>query len=459
MENRDVDIGQALESRRVGAFQALTLGFGFLILFVDGLDYSAINVGAPSILRAFGAERSAMGAVFGWGYFGIFVGSVLFGIIGDRYGRKPGLVLGVLAYSLPALFTGFSSSLEELSVFRFLAGIGIGGVVPNVIALLTETAPKRLRVTFVMIAFVGYSTGNASIAQVAAWFIPLYGWQVVFIVAGTLGTVLSIVLALFLPESVLFLAETRPRSARLRRLAARAAPELNITSATRIVVHRPSGETQFSLRLLFTSYRHIATPLLWIAFFAESLTFMTLSAWLAVILESAGLAPQQAALTFSYGAVGAMIAILSVGRFIDKFGPRAAVVSAMLAVSLIIYLGTSGLSPMLITIVAVCALACASATHQSLNGIVGGFYPTIIRGNGVGYATGMGRVAAILGPVIVGYLMAAKVPLREVLFYIAAPDLIVAAACVGLDLLRRSASARADFTSGPVPTRVREQLA
>jgi len=199
---------------------------------------------------------------------------------------------------------------------------------------------------------------------------------------------------------------------------------------------------------------------LWIAFFAESLTFMTFSAWLAVILESAGLAPQQAALTFSYGAVGAMIAILSVGRFIDKFGPRAGVVSALLAVSLIVYLGTAGLSPTVITIVAVCALASASATHQSLNGIVGGFYPTVIRGNGVGYATGTGRVAAILGPVIVGYLMAAHVPLRQVLFFIAAPDLIVAAACVGLDLLRRSPSARADFTSLPAPvTRRSEQLA
>ena len=199
MDRRDVDIGPPLENQRVGRFQLLTLTLGCLVLFVDGLDYSAVNVGAPSILRAFGAERSAMGFVFGWGYFGIFVGSVLFGIIGDRYGRKPGLVLGVLAYSLPALFTLFATSLDELTVFRFLAGIGIGGVVPNTIALLTETAPKRYRVTFVMIAFVGYSTGNASIAQVAARFIPAYGWSIVFLVAGSLGIALSLVLALALP--------------------------------------------------------------------------------------------------------------------------------------------------------------------------------------------------------------------------------------------------------------------
>jgi MFS transporter, AAHS family, 4-hydroxybenzoate transporter len=457
---RDIDIGEVLENRAVGGFQLMTLAFGCLILFVDGLDYSAVNVGAPAILRAFHAERSAMGLVFGWGYFGILVGSVLFGVIGDKYGRKPGLVLAVLAYSLPALITPFATSLEQLALFRFLAGIGIGGVVPNTIALLTETAPKRFRVTFVMIAFVGYSTGNASVAQIAAWLIPHFGWPVVFLAAGVAGTLLSIALILLLPESIPFLAATRPDSPNLRRLAARAAPELAIGEASRFVLRSPAGEMHFSLKLLFSSYRRIVTPLLWIAFFAESLTFMTLSAWLTVILETAGLSPTQAALTFSYGALGAMIAILTIGRSIDRFGPRAAVVSALLAVGSIVYLGSSGLTPLAITVVAILALACASATHQSLNGIVGGFYPTVIRGNGVGYATGMGRVAAIVGPVLVGYLMAAKAPLQQVLMFIAAPDLVVAAACVGLDLLRRSRGAAADFASpSPLPEANGEQLA
>jgi MFS family permease len=86
--------------------------------------------------------------------------------------------------------------------------------------------------------------------------------------------------------------------------------------------------------------------------------------------------------------------------------------------------------------IAILAVACASATHQSLIGIVGGFYPTIIRGNGVGYATGMGRFGAMLGPVIAGYLLA-KFPLHYALFFIAAPDLVVAAACIALDRCAR----------------------
>ena len=460
MASRDVDIAPILENRRIGRFQALTLFLGALTLFVDGLDYSAINVGAPAILRGFHAERSAMGTVFGWSFFGIFVGSVLFGYIGDKFGRKVGTVLGVLAYSLPALVTVFATSLDELTFWRFLAGIGIGGVVPNIIALLTETAPKRYRVTFVMVGFIGYSTGNATIAQVAAWLVPAHGWQVIFLVAGLAGVVLSCFLSFVLPESIPYLASKGVDSDRLRKLVRRAAPELEVAPDQRIVIKRAANETKFSLTLLFQSYRRFATPLLWIAFFAESLTFMTLSAWLAVLLEQAGLPPKEAALTFSFGSIGAVVATIIAGRLIDRFGPKAVVASALLAVTMITYLGSGGLSPLVISVVAVLSLACSSATHQSINGIVGGFYPTIVRGNGVGYATGMGRIAAIIGPVIASHLMAANLPLQQVLLFIAAPELVVATACVGLDVLRRSPSARADFALAPnVPAPASEQPA
>src|SRR5438270_10393360 len=174
-----IDIAQVLENRALGRFQLMTLALGVLALFVNGLDYSAVNVAAPTIARGLHIAPSAMRDVFGWSFGGIFVGSVLLGIFGDRYGRKPGLVIAVLAYSIPALLTVFAHTVVQLSAWRFLAGVGIGGAVPNTIALLTETAPKRYRVTFVMAAFVGYSTGNATIAQVAAWLSPAFGWQIV----------------------------------------------------------------------------------------------------------------------------------------------------------------------------------------------------------------------------------------------------------------------------------------
>ena len=439
----EVDVGELLENRRLGRFHALTFALCFLILFVDGLDYSTVNVAAPAILKSFHTETSAMGIVFGSVFVGILIGSVIFGYIGDRYGRKVGAVLGVLAYSVPALLTVLATSIEQLTVFRCLAGFGIGGVIPNIVALLTETAPKRFRVTFVMLVFVGYSSGNAAIGQVAAWLIPQYGWPIVFLIAGSAGLVLSALLALTLPESIPFLAATRPGSPRLRRLVARAAPESKMPPDAKFLYRRPMSETQFSLKLLFSGYRRTATPILWLAFFAESMTYLTLTAWLVVVLQQAGVAPMQAALAYSYSQLGAIVAILVLARLLDRFGPKASVLSACIAVAAIMSLAIPGLSSASITTIAILAVACASATHQSLIGIVGGFYPTVIRGNGVGYATGMGRFGAMLGPIIAGYLLS-KFPLHYALFSIAAPDLAVAAACIGLDrCARKNASAAA----------------
>jgi AAHS family 4-hydroxybenzoate transporter-like MFS transporter len=434
---REIDVGALLENRPLGRFHIVTFALCFLILFVDGLDFGSANVGAPSILRAFGAEPGAMSTVFAAGYFGIFLGSVAFGMLGDRYGRRLGALVGVLAYSLPALLMPFATSLEQVALYRFMTGLGIGGVVPNVIALLSETAPKRYRVSAVMASFVGYSLGNATIGQVAAWAIPVFGWWIVFVTAGIAGVILFTVLVFALPESIQLLAAKHPASPRLRTLVARAAPELAITPETRFVLNRPANETTFSLALLFTGFRRYATPLIWVAFFAEALTYMTLSAWFTVILERAGLPPMDAALTFSFAAMSAIVAILLLGPLMDRFGPKAAVVSAAIAVSAIYYLGTPGLPAWLITATGMLAYASAAATHQSLNGMVGGFYPTIIRGNGVGYATGMGRVAAIFGPGFVGTLFA-QLPLQDVLLFIAAPDVVVALVCIALDRLRKT---------------------
>ena len=439
----EVDVAELLETRRMGRFQWLTLLLGCLILFVDGLDFSAINVGAPAILRAFHAERSAMGFVFSAGFVGILIGSLLFGYIGDRFGRKAGAIAGVLAYSIPALLTVFATSLDQLAAFRFLSGLGMGGVVPNVIALLTETAPKPYRITFVMVAYMGYSFGNASIAQVAAWLTPSFGWTVVFTTAGAVGLVLTAVLFVLLPESIAYLAATKPQSTQLPRLVRAAAPDIDFDPRTRFVLRRPSTHEKFSLRLLFTEERRVATPLLWLGFFSESLVYMTFSAWFSVVLEQAGLPPTQAAVTFSIAYVGAMAAILGLARLLDAFGPKATIITAVGGIAAFLVLGTPGLSAVAIMAAGVLAMSFSSSTHQALNGIVGGFYPTVVRSNGVGYASGMGRAAAIIGPAIAGYLLSANLPLQTVLAIVVSPYVIVIAVCVALSRLKKKMTAHA----------------
>ena len=151
--------------------------------------------------------------------------------------------------------------------------------------------------------------------------------------------------------------------------------------------------------------------------------------------------------TFTYAYIGATIAIFVLARFIDAFGPRVSVVSAAIAMAALVFLGTPGMAATTITVVAIVAIACSSATHQALNGIVGGFYPTAIRGNGVGYATGMGRAAAIVGPAIAGNLLSADLPLQIVMTAIAAPYTAVIVICLVLDRLQKRISADSQVVS------------
>ena len=209
-----VDIGALLDKQKLGLYHLGTIALCLLIIIVDAADTGSANVAGPAILRAFPADRSMLGWVFASSGFGVFFGSLIFGYIGDRYGRRWGVILSVLFFSVPELGTALAGSLDQLMMWRFVTGLGIGGAIPNTIALLNEAAPKRFRASFVVVAFLGYATGTASAGQIAAWFTPIYGWQAVFVGVGAAGIVLGLLLLVCLPESVPFPGRHAARRAR-----------------------------------------------------------------------------------------------------------------------------------------------------------------------------------------------------------------------------------------------------
>ena len=266
-----VDIGELLDKQKLSLFHLGTFLLCALIIIVDAADTGSANVAAPAILRAFPAERSVMGWVFAWGAIGVFFGSLIFGYIGDRYGRRAGVLLSVLFYSIPALGTASAGSLEQLMIWRFVTGLGIGGAIPNTIALLNEAAPKRFRASFVVFAFLGYSIGTGSSGAVAGWFTPIYGWISVFVAVGIAGSLLVVLLYFRLPESLRYLVVTDSNSPVLRRRAAKLFPEAGIGPETRFVLVQEERATRVALRELFVGNLKLTTPLLWLSYFCEIL--------------------------------------------------------------------------------------------------------------------------------------------------------------------------------------------
>lgn len=432
---KTIDVAALVESRKLGRVQLGIWVLAFLMVFADGFDFSGPLAGAPAILRAFHAQKTELGWVFSLGNFGALLGAYLFGYVNDRFGRRAAAIAAVLCYTLPALGSGFATSLAQLGLYRFVVGLGVGGIMPTAIAYLVEIAPKRFRVTMVMCGVLGFTTGIAVCGQAAAWLIPVWGWQAMFFLPALTGLALCVLLYFVLPESLRYLTLHKRDSAELRQRVARIAPEIEIGPATRFTMPLQTQAKSISPKPLFQGNQRIVTPLLWSGYFFEALTFMALTNWFAVLMETLKLSPLQASLTYSYGAAIGIAAVILVAWLFDKLGPSAVAGAILVSSAGIVALGIPDLSPSLIILFGIVGFAFAQSAQGSFNGMVGVFYPTQIRGQGIGYAGAMGRLAQIIGPLVTGYLLSAALPLQTTLAIVAGPFVVAAGICIALDIV------------------------
>jgi AAHS family 4-hydroxybenzoate transporter-like MFS transporter len=433
-----VDVVEFIDQQPVGGFQIRLLATCAAVLFLDGFDTQAIGYVAPALAREWGLTKGALGPVFSAGLFGLMIGALLFGPLADRIGRRKIIVFSTVAFGLGSLATAFIPDVNSLLAIRFLTGLGLGGAMPNAIAMTSEFSPRRRRATMVMIMFCGFSVGAALGGLLAAALIPDFGWRSVFIVGGAAPLLLAPILALRLPESVRFLVLTghalRPGHARqpgrahqqVAELLGRISPKAAFAPATRFVVHEPEL-TGMPVLHLFRSGRTLVTLLLWVVFFMSLLDLYFLAYWLPTVLNDLGASVSGAALIGSMLQVGGVVATFVLGSIIDRFSFRALTLVYFIAVFAVGAIGQFGHSAVLVTIAVFAAGFCIIGGQIAANALAAAFYPTAIRATGVGWALGIGRVGSIVGPLVGGALLAMKWSAAEV-FMTAA----VAALCAAL---------------------------
>jgi MFS transporter, AAHS family, 4-hydroxybenzoate transporter len=436
---RTVDLNQTIERLGVGRLAAFVVFLCFLMMMTDGYDFAALSVATPAILRDWKIQAKDMGAVFSITFFGLLAGSLVYGWIADRFGRRFTIILGTLNFGLPTLLTVWASTPQELMILRFISGIGIGGVVPIAYTLVSEYAPRRARSTVTVITNAGYSLGAVLTGLVAAPSIPQFGWQSLFVIGGAFSLLMVLVLILLLPESILFLATSNPTSPKLRRLVARLMPAEPIGSNAVFVAHDAQedgaerGGNKF--KQLFSGVRAYATILLWLLFISDALSFFFLASWLPVVMERTGVSPATASLTLSLFVFTGLAGGLIIMRFLDRIGPIAVVALPILGAPFEILMGTPGLpEPLLLTCVGLAGIF-LSGIHYAVYAIAVRFYPPRIRGIGVSSATVWGRAGGIIAPYVGGYLLSAHMPLQQLMIIAALPCAAVAIVGFGLGRL------------------------
>src|SRR6201747_1620912 len=261
-----VDVVSFIDQRPVGGFQIKLLLTCAAVLFLDGFDTQGIGYVAPALAREWGLSKGALGPVFSAGLFGLMIGALVFGPLADRIGRKKIIIYSTLAFGIGTLATAFIADVNTLLAIRFLTGLGLGGAMPNAIAMTSEFSPHRRRATMVMVMFCGFSIGAALGGLLAAALIPQFGWRSVFVVGGAAPLLLAPILALRLPESVRFLALTGRANERVAELLARINPGGAFARGTQFAVHEPRLAGLPVLHL-FRDGRTLATLLLWVVFF------------------------------------------------------------------------------------------------------------------------------------------------------------------------------------------------
>ena len=432
----DVDVAEFIDAQPVGKFQIRLLLLCAAVLFIDGFDTQAIGYVAPEIAREWKLGRGALGPVFSAGLFGLMIGALIFGPVADRLGRKRIIVLSSIVFGIGTLSTIFVQDIYWLVGIRFLTGLGLGGAMPNAVALTSEFSPHRRRATMVMAMFCGFSVGAALGGLLAAALIPAFGWRSIFVIGGIVPLLFAPMLAKMLPESIRFLALSGRDNAALGSLLAQVAPTAAIPAATRFTVHEPklSG---LPVRHLFTERRTITTLLFWVVFFMSLLDLYLLSNWLPTVLNDLGASISMAAAIGAMLQIGGVVGTFTLGRFIDRFSFKALALTYFMASIAIAAIGYSGHSIPLVTIAIFFAGFCVVGGQIASNALTATYYPTAMRSTGVGWALGIGRVGSIVGPLIGGIMIANRVS-PEVLFLTAAvPILIACAAALALGNVAR----------------------
>jgi AAHS family 4-hydroxybenzoate transporter-like MFS transporter len=384
----------------------------FMVLFLEGYDITSMSYAIPSLIDVWHVRPPQFTTALTAGSFGLLLGALSAGLLGDRLGRKPVLIGCTAMFGLFSLLTAFATGLPSLAVLRFLTGLGLGGGIPIAIAPATDYAPLRSPKRLVILMSAGISVGNTVGGFIASEIVKLTGWESIFIVGGLFPLLLIPLLVLFMPESH--------------------------------ALHAVNPEARRATPAdLFRNGLALRTSILWMVNLFNLVGNYFILFWLPAILHAKGLTPSAAILATTMYALGSIICALITAPIVDRFGVERIIAGILCMGTLCVLLvGTFELPfPLLCLVICGAGIGIGGCQH-GINSVSGALYPPAIRATGAGWALGLGRIGQIGGPLVGGTLLGLGWASRDIFLAASIPAACVAIGMATLGWLRHQRDAR-----------------
>ena len=413
----------------MGRFQIGAVAICVLLNALDGFDVLAISFASPGIAEEWGVERGVLGVVLSMELIGMGVGSLTIGTLADWVGRRPTILLCLAMMAIGMWLAASAGDLVALSAYRLLTGLGIGGMLAAINAMAAEYANLKYRNLCVIIMATGYPVGVIVGGSVAAALLASFDWRSVFLFGGAVTTAFIPVVWLWLPESIEYLSEKRPKdalariNATLRRMGHAAVEALPALAAP----------VKAGVGKLFSKGLLRITLLLTAAYFCHIMTFYFIMKWIPKIVADMGFSHSAASGVLVWANIGGTLGALLLGLFTQLFSTRHLVIAAFVGSAAMVTVFGQGQADLFqLSLIAALALFFANSAIVGLYALFAESFPTEVRAGGTGLVIGVGRAGAALGPIVAGFMFQANLGLDAVALLMAFGSLLAALALFAL---------------------------
>ena len=432
----EISVSKVIDEAKLSNYHFQVVAFGAIMMMLDGYDLSAMGLAVPAIAEAWAIEPSSFRWALSASLMGVGVGSLLAGLCGDRWGRRATLT-GMFGFgAMACLGTVFATNVNELVFWRFLVGIGMGGAIPNIIALVSELMPAKRRPLMIVLVYSGAAVGGGLGSLLASVIVPLYGWQSVFMVGGILPLAVALFVFKALPESPAFLIANGRRDPQASATILRLRPDFPKDQTERLSFIDSGLGLRPGVGALFGKNLGIATLLFWTLFVCTQAMVFFIQSWYPTLLTRNGYDIETALQIFSLWDFGALTGGIVVAGLASHFKLEKLLTFAYLLAALC--LGMLSLDIQNTTVTQILTFATGFSVVGAsfcMGALAAGFYPSEIRATGVGWGLGVGRVGSISSPLIGGAVLAAGWTNSEIFTTAMLPALIASISVFALSLL------------------------